>query len=486
MKRIQYLAAGTLGAALIGVAVGASFYISGTRAERPVKTYDDYMLRAEQLFKDGDHYKALVSYQSALEKKSDSIEARKGLAAVYYNEMNYEKEYEIRQEIEELDPQDFDNELRLVELLINEKKYDEAKKKTEDLLAENDSEALRSLYNEMSIPDPQFNISSGSYDDYQLLDVVNNYENAVVHYTLDGSLPDEESPVCIDGIVVAYPENHIRAVAIGALGFRSNPVTLDISITKPEETVGYADYNSGTLDIIGRGILNKSYMDPIYNYELAQIREVYILGENYADKEPIDVAFYEDSYSVSGYRYSEPGKMNLSFVEYTPFLKKMCICWQEGLDLEPLRNMTGLEELSLLNDGITDISPLSGLTSLKRLSLGWNQITSAAPLSDLAGLESLGLWNNQISDISALSGLTNLTYLDVSYNELSSISAVSGMEKLNELWIRNNHITDLSPLKNCERIVILMQKNNPIGDYSVLYDLSDQIYKSDVNWGNVK
>lgn len=482
MKKVKFLMIGTLILGLAAIAVGASFLMTETVAARPQKIFDDYMEDAEIYLDGGDYYKAAVSYESALEAKEQDLGALRGLASVHARQMNYKKEQEIRQQIAELAPDDIDNQVRLIEIEINLGELDAAKAMTEELMDVYDSEELKSLYAEMNIAAPVFNIASGAYDDYQLLVLTNTYNNAYVRYTTDGNEPTIDSPIYSDGLVISYPETVIRAKAFGVLGYTSEEVRLDFSITKPAEIVSDENTYSETLYRIGSSILNKSWDEDIYNYEMAQIRELYMLGEYNVSSEPMTAAFCNEYYTVYDSRYTGLGNFDLDFVVYTPFLKTLSVGYQNELDITPLAGLDYLENLSLLNDGITDISPLSGLSTLKMLALGWNAISDVSPLSALNGLESLGLWNNQISDISGLENLSQLTYLDIAYNEVSQIDCTAQMPNLNELWINNNRITNISPLENCTKLMVLMQDSNQIDDYSPIEGIAGQLYKSDVNW----
>ena len=477
MKLIRLIAVLMLIIGLFAIAYGGSYYMTGmTAAVRPEKTYDDYMQAGRHYYDSNAYAKAIVSYENALSLQSNDADALKGIADAYARQANNTKEYEIRRQLSKIEPENLDNRIRIIELMISMGELEKAKKETEELLQTSDSEDLRSLYREMTIEAPVFNLKSGTFDEYQLLELKSIYDNGVVHYTLDGSEPTAQSPVFGEGLVISYPETQIRAKAFGALGYISEETDLSFSITKPPEEI-YED----TVIEIASDLLHKSWGEPVYNYELAQIRDLYLVGY-YLEEEPVDAAFYNGFYKVSNHPYTDRGFFALDFAPYTPFLKTLAVCCQENLDLSQLSSLSRLENLSLLNNDITDIEPLKELKALKSLALGWNMISDVSPLSELTNLETLGLWNNQIQDLSPLAGLKNLVYLDVAYNQVESIDIVSGMTDLNEVWINNNRITDISALANCKKLVILMQGNNLISDWSALRDLAPQLYKCDIEW----
>ncbi len=409
------------------------------------------------------------------------------MAELYAGQNNYEQELEIREEIESLAPDDIDNQIRIIELLIQTGALDEAKEKTEALLPGTDNADLQQIYDEMTVDAPAFNLTSGSYDDYQLLQLTGDYTTETVYYTTDGSEPTTGSKKFTDDLVISNPETTIRAKAYSILGYASEETELDLTITKEIEEVTYVSETEDeysydmALGTLAYAYFDKNYDDPIYNYELAQIREVWLLGYSFYTEDPSAV-FYSDSYAIGNSTYSDYGEYTLNFAQYTPFLKTLTVCYQESLDLTPLASLQYLEDLSLLNNRITDISALGGLTSLKKLSLGWNDISDVSALAGLTGLESLGLWNNQIADVSSLGGLTNLTYFDISHNQVSDIGCVSSMTNLAELWINDNQITSLAPLDACSNLTILMQTDNPIADYGSLQSISKQLFRTDVTF----
>jgi hypothetical protein len=115
--------------------------------------------------------------------------------------------------------------------------------------------------------------------------------------------------------------------------------------------------------------------------------------------------------------------------------------------LEGIQSLTGLEELNLWGNEITDITPLDGLTSLHRLVLGANAVADVSALAGLTGLRFLQIRENEIGDIGALAGLTQLIDLDISYNDISDIGALSGLTRLTTLRVYYNPITDIGAMR---------------------------------------
>jgi hypothetical protein len=59
-------------------------------------------------------------------------------------------------------------------------------------------------------------------------------------------------------------------------------------------------------------------------------------------------------------------------------------------DLEPLRDLTGLQWLDLEGTAVADLAPLAGLTRLKWLDLGGTAVTDLAPVRHIEGLKIYG------------------------------------------------------------------------------------------------
>ena len=103
-----------------------------------------------------------------------------------------------------------------------------------------------------------------------------------------------------------------------------------------------------------------------------------------------------------------------------------------------MAGLTGLKELYLVSEEISDISPLAGLTGLTRLSLEHNEISDVSPLTGLTNLEWLHVGRNDISDVSPIVGLTNLTWLAIYNNEITDLSPLEGLrENIKLVWHGN-------------------------------------------------
>ena len=144
-------------------------------------------------------------------------------------------------------------------------------------------------------------------------------------------------------------------------------------------------------------------------------------------------------------------------------------------DIAPLRYMTNLTRLSLVDNAITDVSPLSELGRLTRLNISLNQVTDISPLGNLTNLTELDLWGNQFVDISSLNNLTNLTsfimFDNVNFN--GDISVVKNFSNLTFLKLGSRWISDFTPIGGLVNLEYLyLHEVTQFSDLSIVEDLT--------------
>ncbi len=140
-------------------------------------------------------------------------------------------------------------------------------------------------------------------------------------------------------------------------------------------------------------------------------------------------------------------------------------------DISPLSEMSGVQELILKNDSITDEmlgnSGLGGMKSLAALNLSRNEgLSSLEPLKEmLPKCMGLSISCTNISDITALKDAKKLYALSAAHNGISDISMIDGKELL-YINLDGNNISDISPVKNWKKLTHLMLSGNKISDIS--------------------
>ena len=150
-----------------------------------------------------------------------------------------------------------------------------------------------------------------------------------------------------------------------------------------------------------------------------------------------------------------------------------------------IRSIQGLEFAQNLEVGlnlgvnrIEDITPLRSLTKLRGLVLLDNQVSDLSPLESLTSLVYLNAAYNPIKDLSVLSNLIHLEDLDLKGCQISDITPLAGLQNLKILILGSNLITDVSPLVNLTQLEVLNITDNPVWDFSTLQHLNLTVFES--------
>lgn len=109
--------------------------------------------------------------------------------------------------------------------------------------------------------------------------------------------------------------------------------------------------------------------------------------------------------------------------------------------------MTGLEQLWLGKNKITELKNLDALTNLKILSIQSNRLTKIDGLSKLKNLEELYVSHNAIEEISGLEENTNLNVIDISSNPIKQLKGLKTLEHLQEFWASNCQLSSFEEIE---------------------------------------
>ena len=311
----------------------------------------------------------------------------------------------------------------------------------------------------------------------------------MIYYTTDGTMPDVEAQIYDRPIVLPNGETDIKAISVNTLGFQSDMSENRYNIDIRDEVI---EVHEPVIDWIIREKMQIPDDEPIHNDDIERMTELYIIGGAVAEGEDLHSAFFEaDAYTIDGYTYSLGGQTvihSLQDLEMMPFLERVVVAYQPGLDIEGLAAIRNLRDLSLVGNELTSeaISVLSGLTELQVLNLGWNNISDAKAVIGLKNLVSLGLWGNKINDIQGFENLTLLEYLDVSDNEIVDITPVENLVNLRQLWLYSNQVGDISSVVNLPKLDVLMIYDNPINNVEEIQSIYPRLKRIDVDILNLK
>lgn len=121
--------------------------------------------------------------------------------------------------------------------------------------------------------EPSFTLSlpPGEYESYRLLTVDYDPAEGKLYYTTDGQPPDEHSSLYRDGIVLSAPSETVRLRFIGFDG-KEREESAQYRITALVEEIPAEPDRKVVWDIYYA--LGKPWTEPLYNYELAKLREL--------------------------------------------------------------------------------------------------------------------------------------------------------------------------------------------------------------------
>jgi hypothetical protein len=140
-------------------------------------------------------------------------------------------------------------------------------------------------------------------------------------------------------------------------------------------------------------------------------------------------------------------------------------------DVEPLRHLVHLEELSWTGKPIADLAPIAGLRALRRLSLRVSpRVTDLSFLSRCEHLRKLSIAGSGLRDLSSLVGCKRLTSLSLEDSEaLSDVRAVAELTLLESVSFRHcKALVDIAPLGGLHKLKRVDVFSTSVQDVSAL------------------
>lgn len=414
-----------------------------------------------------DYERAIASYQQALDIDPKNVEANLGLAEAYDSNQMYAYAEAVYKDMLEYDDGQADAYVKLAELYIRLEQLEEARELLDTAVGKVESEEVTVLH-EITRPEPPaVSHDQGAYTDRIRVELIPAEESHTVYYTLDGTEPTVESPVYTEPLILRNGVTVIKTISTNSTGYSSDIAAYEYDIQIEDVLVTLEE---PAIERIIRDRLGIPYGEPVYNDDIEQITQIYIVGNQVQTGENIhSVYLEEEQYSVDGRTYSLYGEgeiATLNDLRYMPFLEKVAVEYQPGLDIGALAECGKVTELSLVGDGLENgaLDVIGRMSQLTRLNLGWNRISDISALAGLSNLTVLSVWGNEIRSIEPAAGLTGLVYFDFSDNQVSDIQAVSGLTGLEQLWMYRNQVSDIGPLTSLGSLQVLMLRDNPVGN----------------------
>lgn len=167
----------------------------------------------------------------------------------------------------------------------------------------------------------------------------------------------------------------------------------------------------------------------------------------------------------------ERGIKSLKGIELLTGLKELDMRSNEISDLSPLASLGKLESIDLRDNNLSSLAGIEELINVKELDVRGNNVESLEPLKNILSLEALDLRDNSITDIQPLEGLVNVKELNLRNNGITDISPLANLKQLVSLNLHSNQVSDLTPLTNLTKIEELILRRNQISDITPLQNL---------------
>ena len=185
--------------------------------------------RAKQYVEKGKYEKAIQYYQRALELSDNDVAILFDYAEVYFlknNKMEYE--YVLTEIIKSENATNEQIESAYGKLIAIYRARDDFKSINELLLG-SDNEAVIAAYQNYVAMKPEYSIPEGYYTTIQPLKL-SAYGNGKIYYTLDGTIPDENSAQYTAPIILDDGEHTVKAYFVNEFGIASECVTKTFNI----------------------------------------------------------------------------------------------------------------------------------------------------------------------------------------------------------------------------------------------------------------
>ena len=189
-------------------------------------------------------------------------------------------------------------------------------------------------------------------------------------------------------------------------------------------------------DLIGKQL--KKPFGEIQQSELDAIRTLYLVNDDI-----VHLGKAADLVALQSLTVQSKNLRDLRGIEKLTQLCTLTVIAEKQLDdLEPLRRLEFLGDLSLQNCRINDLRPLQGLVRLGNLDIRESEVVNLEPLRHVKTLERLWLPGNQITDLNPLRDLSQLKYVYLTDNPLKTLAGLYELESLELLDIRRTEVSE--------------------------------------------
>lgn len=156
--------------------------------------------------------------------------------------------------------------------------------------------------------------------------------------------------------------------------------------------------------------------------------------------------------------YGISGITDLTGLQYCTNLKTLDLTGSDVQNLEPISNLTSLEELYLDgNQHIMNLWMLGNMRNLKSLGLNGTNTDNLDFLLSMRDLQFLDAGNNTISDLSPLLNSTTIRSLNLAGNQVEEIQVLANLTELQSVFLEDNPLPLETGSPNVETILSLQR-----------------------------
>lgn len=203
-------------------------------------------------------------------------------------------------------------------------------------------------------------------------------------------------------------------------------------------------------------VVNDSLVESTIAFDMPKLYEKLLAVTKTTD---IDVSFNKNIHSLDPlYELSELQNLNCANTDIE--------------DIHPIRNLNKINKLDISSTAITDISDLRYSNDIKVLRADSIRLNDIEIIGLYHQLTNLSVKATNIENIGVLSNCEMLTDLDVSDTKITSLDSIELPQSLRYLNLSNTQISDLQPIGNLENLQLLIIDNTLVKDLSPLSNLN--------------
>jgi Leucine-rich repeat (LRR) protein len=121
-------------------------------------------------------------------------------------------------------------------------------------------------------------------------------------------------------------------------------------------------------------------------------------------------------------------------------------------DLEPVRQLRRLKELTFSNTLVSNISPITSLKNLEKLDFSKNPVGDISSLTDMVSLKFLAFENTPANQLISVSKLINLEEINFSGTQISDLEALKGLTNLKTISFYSTRVSNLKDIMELPKL----------------------------------